>query len=237
MSIKLNIIGRRRPGTTLDEHRHHIRWVHGERVREYVRVHPDLAPRRYVQNVVVDSTFRPSIGMDDPLALNRDFVTQIWMPDLETLQRSRQSDFYNEWLRDDEPQFVDQANVVFLPCFERGIHGADETPQGAWKLFVMMRCTPAGSIDAFDTAWQGAARQAGSLGLRHVQNLVMATASAASPVNAIDELWFASEDDARAHLVEWRRRLNEALVPAGLADPFSFVALIAREDVVHAGSA
>lgn len=236
MTIKLNVVGRRRPDTTLAEHRHYIRHVHGERVLAYIRLDPDAAPRRYVQNTVMDSTYRSGLPADDPLTLNRDFVTQLWLPDLQALHRSRQTAFYQTHLRDDEDRFVDQANVVFLPCSERLIQAGPALP-GSWKLFILMRCVPGASLAAFDTAWWGLAQQCASSAVRHVQNLVMAVASVSSPANGIDEFWFAEEGEARAHLVAWRARLDEVLVEAGLVHPFSFVSLIAREDVVHAGTA
>src|ERR1700694_5333114 len=73
-NLKLNIIGRRRPGTTLAEHRHHIRHVHGKQVLAYIGTEPEHAPRRYVQNAVVDGLFRATAPGSDALALNRDFV-------------------------------------------------------------------------------------------------------------------------------------------------------------------
>jgi hypothetical protein len=54
LALKLMIVGRRRPGTTLAEHRHHIRRVHGELVVQNIAADPANAPRRYVQNPVFD---------------------------------------------------------------------------------------------------------------------------------------------------------------------------------------
>jgi EthD domain len=132
-SLKLNIIGRRRPGMTLAEHRHHIRQVHGELVLRYIRAEPDNAPRRYVQNAVFDGHYRGTAPGTDPFALNRDFVTQVWVTDMSALERSRKTEFYNVHLKDDEPRFVDQSTVVFLEAFHaaaarawrrsRGLHG------------------------------------------------------------------------------------------------------------------
>lgn len=125
LALKLMIVGRRRPGTTLAEHRHHIRRVHGELVVQNIAADPANAPRRYVQNPVFDGTFRAvTAGAADPFALNRDFVTQIWFPDLPSLGRARQSAFYLEKVKHDEDNFVDQASVVFMPVRERVISGA-----------------------------------------------------------------------------------------------------------------
>ena len=51
-AVKLMIIGRRNPTTTLVEHRQHIRHVHGEMVLQYIAQDPTIAPRRYAQNAV-----------------------------------------------------------------------------------------------------------------------------------------------------------------------------------------
>ena len=40
LAVKLIIVGRRRPGTTLAEHRHHIRKVHGELVLQNIAADP-----------------------------------------------------------------------------------------------------------------------------------------------------------------------------------------------------
>jgi hypothetical protein len=44
MSVLLMILGRRRPGQTLADHRQHMRAVHGRLVLEYIAEAPELAP-------------------------------------------------------------------------------------------------------------------------------------------------------------------------------------------------
>jgi EthD domain len=237
MSLKLNIIGRRRAGMTLAEHRHHIRQVHGELVLRYIRAEPENAPRRYVQNAVFDGQYRGTVPDADPFALNRDFVTQVWVTDMAALERSRNTEFYNVHLKDDEPRFVDQATVVFLPSREREVAVNGSVPVGAWKLFTLLQRAPGVEPGAFTAAWAQAANGSRATALRHVQNDVLGRPGAALPADAIDEFWFDSEPAARAQLAAWRVVLHEQLVKTGLATDGSFVALMAREDVVHAGAA
>jgi len=160
LALKLMVVGRRRPGTTLAEHRHHIRRVHGELVVQNIAVDPANAPRRYVQNPVFDGTFRA--GAADPFALNRDFVTQIWFPDLPSMGRARQSAFYLEQVRHDEDNFVDQANVVFMPVRERVIGGAAAPANQRVKLFGFLQRAPGTAPDDFRRAWGTTPWAAGS---------------------------------------------------------------------------
>jgi vanillate O-demethylase ferredoxin subunit len=236
MSLKLNIIGRRRAGMTLAEHRHHIRQVHGELVLRYIRAEPENAPRRYVQNAVFDGQYRATAPGVDPFALNRDFVTQIWLTDMAALERSRKTDFYNLHLKDDEPRFVDTSTVVFLPSREREVSVNGSVPAGAWKLFTLLQRAPGAEAGAFTAAWAEAASRSRSVALRHVQNDVLGRPGSAMPGDAIDEFWFDNESAARAQLAAWQAVLQEQLIRPGLAVGGSFVALMAREDVVHAGA-
>jgi EthD domain len=237
MSLKLNIIGRRRPGMTLAEHRHHIRQVHGELVLGYIRAEPENAPRRYVQNAVFDGQYRATVPGADPFALNRDFVTQVWVTDMAALERSRKTEFYNVHLKDDEPRFVDQPSVVFLPSRERELAVSGSVPVGAWKLFTLLQRAPGIEPGAFTAAWAQAAHRTRVAALRHVQNDVLDRPGSTMAADAIDEFWFDNEPAARAQLAAWRAVLHEHLVQPGLAIDGSFVALMAREDVVHAGTA
>lgn len=238
MALKLNIMGRRRPGTTLAEHRHHIRQVHGERVLEYIRVDAENAPRRYVQNTVVDGRFRAGPAGVDAFALNRDFVTQIWVPDFDALQRSRQTAFYNTHLKDDEDRFVDQANVVFMPSRERVIRAAVHPLGAAWKLFVVVQRAPGVKAETFATAWAAAAAEPVDMGaLQHVQNDVLPVPGVASLADGIDEFWFLDEAAAHVALAAWETHLQARLGLSGLLASGACAALIATEDVVYPGSA
>lgn len=235
MPLKLNIVGRRKPGTTLVNHRHHMRRVHGEAVLEYIRVAPDDAPRRYVQNVVFDAQYRSTSPGSDPFALNRDFVSQVWVDDFAMLAATRSHPFYIANLKDDEDNFVDQATVVFLPCREREIVANASIPETAVKLFVFTRRRDGANPEDHAAAWRGAAEAAGTLPLRHVQNDVVAAANVVPPADAIDEFWLPDEATAYRFLEHWSAVMADALVGPGLVDPDGIMTLLAREDVLYPG--
>jgi vanillate O-demethylase ferredoxin subunit len=235
-ALKLNIIGRRRPGTTLAEHRYYIRNVHGELVLRYIRTDPENAPRRYVQNPVHDDLYRSTMPSNTPLALGCDFVTQVWASDFEALARSRQTDFYKMHLRDDEDLFVDQSSVIFLPSHEREIASSGSLATGAWKLLVLFKRAPGVDPVGFTEVWAKAASGVRAFTQRHVQNDVLGSPGADSPVDAIDEFWLDNEASAHVLLGTWQVVLNEHFFHPGLALPGSLTALIVREDVIHAGA-
>jgi vanillate O-demethylase ferredoxin subunit len=236
LALKLNIIGRRRPGTTPAEHRYYIRNVHGELVLRYIRTDAENAPRRYVQNTVLDGLYCATMASNDTLTLGSDFVTQVWVTDFEALARSRQTDFYKMHLRDDEDMFVDQSSVIFLPSHEREIASSGSLATGAWKLLVLFKRAPGVDPVGFTEVWAKAASGAHVSAQRHVQNDVLEPPDADSPVDAIDEFWFDNEADAHALLGTWQVVLHENLFHPGLALPGSLTALIVREDVIHAGA-
>lgn len=237
LALKLIIVGRRKPGTTLAEHRQHIRRVHGELVLRNIAVDPANAPRRYVQNPVFDGTYRAGPVASERFALNRDFVTQIWFPDLAALARARQSAFYLAHLKADEDNFVDQASVVFTPVRERVLADAAAAPGPRVKLFGFVQRASGVAPDAFAQAWRAAAwsRAGDALPLKHAQNDPLPTPAGPPALDGIDECWYADEAGARAGLKRWQAWVDEALVRPGLAAEGSAFALLTHEDVIHAG--
>jgi vanillate O-demethylase ferredoxin subunit len=176
--------------------------------------------------------------------VGRDFVTQVWAADFASLGRGRETAFYREHLKDDEDQFVDQATVVFLPVRERELFSRAQPPQGAFKLFGLLKRAEGAGPAAFAQAWAEAAAvllaasdfaAAPSTLLRHVQNEVLGRPGSAPPLHGIDEFWFADEAAAREWLLMWRQAVHAALVNQGLAAGGVPLVLLAREDVVHAG--
>ena len=235
--IKLNIIGRRKPGTTLEEHRKHIRMLHGEEVLRYIETDPKNAPLRYVQNVVLDGRYRASRVADDPLALNRDFVTQVWVEDFAALEHSRNTEFYNTRLRDDEDAFVDQANVVFLPCHERILNPGSQGSQGRYKVLVLYRRTKESTSEDFERHCVDAAKRINRATLRHVQNTVLPIPGQTQLlVDTIDEFWTYDKATARSVLREWCNEVETHFIADGLVIEGSLLALLALEDVVYAGN-
>ncbi|WP_028311708.1 EthD domain-containing protein [Derxia gummosa] len=229
--LKLMIVGRRRPGSTLAEHRHHIRHVHGELVLRYIAAEPANAPRRYVQNAVFDGSFRATAPGTDAFALNRDFVTEIWVPDFAALGRSRETAFYRDHLKGDEDNFVDQATVVFMPVRARELR---PVAQAGFKCFGFLRKAPGVDAARFQQAWARAPAFAPALG--HVQNDVLPAPDRPVPADAIDEFWLADEAAARALPAQWQAWVDEALVRPGLALADGSFFLLATEAVLHAGT-
>jgi vanillate O-demethylase ferredoxin subunit len=236
--MKLIITGRRRPGMTLAEHRHHIRHVHGELVLRYIALDPGNAPRRYVQNPVFDGVYRATPPGADPLALQRDFVTQVWFPDLAALARSRGTHFYNEHLKDDEPRFVDNATVALLPVQEQELALRPGALPPQYKLFYFLRRAPAADAAGFARAvatlpqalesWP----EGGHI-RRHVRNEVTSGPAGVPAADLVEEFWFDHEAGARgvlARLLSWSRR---TLVEPALSPEGSEAGLLAQEQVLH----
>jgi hypothetical protein len=238
LALKLMIIGRRKPGTTLAEHRQHIRRVHGELVLQSIAVDPANSPRRYVQNPVIDGTFRTTAPGTDPFALNRDFVTQVWFPDFPSLARARQSPFYLAHLKGDEDNFVDQATVAFVPVRERVVTERGTPTRTSVKLFGFLPRVPEVHHDGFRRAWRVAPWATGAAVTklqRYAQNDTLPTPAGPAPVEGIDEFWFDDEAGARGFLKAWQTWVAESLVRPGLVADGSAFALLAHEDVVHTG--
>jgi hypothetical protein len=238
--LKLMILGRRRPGTSLVENHRHFRWVHGEMVLRYIAADPQNAPRRYVQNAVFDGQYRSSSPGSDPLALNRDFVSQIWFPDFAALARSVQTPFYLQNLKGDEDNFVDQNTVVPLTVREREVLVQHAPPAGGCKLFFCIQRTPDADPEAFRAAWlQGAAALknwpvAGKL-CRYVQNDVIAKPGTTALLDGIDEFWLDDEAAARSLWTQWQAWVRDTLVANGLATASGHFGLLAKEAVLYAG--
>ncbi|MEO5797311.1 MAG: EthD domain-containing protein [Rhodoferax sp.] len=238
--LKLMILGRRRPGTSMVEHRQHIRNVHGEMVLRYIATDPQNAPRRYVQNAVFDGQYRSSAPGSDPFALNRDFVTQIWFPDFGALGRSLQTPFYLQNLKGDEDNFVDQSTVVPLTVREREVVAQRAPLAGACKLFFCIQRAPDADPEAFRAAWQqgAAALQAWPVAAklrRYVQNDAMAKPGTTAPLDGIDEFWLDDEAAARSLWTQWQTWVRDTLVAKGLATASGHFGLLATEAVLYAG--
>lgn len=240
-ALKMLIIGRRKPGMTLVEHRQHIRNVHGALVLRYIAAEPASAPRRYVQNAVFDGSYRSTSPASDPLALNRDFVTQVWFPDLATLQNSVKTPFYLDNLKGDESNFVDQSTVVLMPSREREVVARRPVAAGAYKLFVLLQRAPGVEGAAFNAAWRQTADSLKAFPsaakiTRHVQNESALPPGAPSALTGVDEFWMDSEASAQALLSEYLAWGRSALVAKGLVTEGGYSALLATELVLHAGA-
>lgn len=239
--LKLMITGRRKPGTTLAEHRQHIRQVHGELVLAYIAADPANAPRRYAQNAVFDGSYRSTTPGTDPFSLNRDFVTEVWFPDFAALQRSVKTPFYLQKLKGDEDNFVDQPNVVATPMREREVLARGPTPASGCKLFVMVQRAPGVDAAAFTAAWTQTAASFNALTAaarvtRYVQNEPAVPPGVPTLLAGIDEFWLEDEADAQALQGQFQAWIRTALVAKGLVADTGYSVLLAREQLLYAGA-
>jgi EthD domain len=236
--IKLMILGRRKGGTTLAEHRHHILNVHGQKVLHYIKIFPDKTPQRYVQNEVFDGTFRANAPNNDPFTLNRDFVTQVWFDDFVQVSAATSTPFYLEDLRPDEDNFVEQSTVVRLPVMPRIIKTSKSAPP--IKLFVFFKRADGIDLDSFQQAWSDctSALSASAMNAnihQHVQNRVIAKPNAPTLVDGIDEIWL--EDESTAQIVGnyFQKYFIENLVANGIVQKDTSFRLLAHESVLFEG--
>jgi hypothetical protein len=188
MSIKLMMCGRRRAGQTRRDHQRHMQDIHGSLVLNYIATDPDNAPRGYVQNHAIDTTFAQAVSSHPAFGLGFDFVTEVWFPDLATAKASRETPYYLERLMPDEPQMVDTVNVVGLPFAETEIQPA-VIADHAIKLFVVM---PKDAVVPQDTIEAARANMPETLG--YIRNLALVP----GPIGAIDVFRFADTESAYA---------------------------------------
>lgn len=222
MTIKTMIFGRRRPGLTLAEHRSHMKDIHGGLVLDYIRLHPDEAPRRYVQNHAFDGIYSASDTRVGVFTLGLDFVTEVWFPDLATAKASRETPYYIERLRPDEPQMVDDSTVFALPVTEDVVRMPGEPHDGRAKVFVVWHGEPSFAADASDPL-----RAIFASAPAHCRNLPVFP----SPVHAIDAFFLADEAAAVAFAQSVRDAISSELPAAASGVTIT----VAREHVLHAG--
>ena len=237
--IKMMIVGRRRGGMTRRELHAYMADVHGPMVVNYIELQPEAAPQRYVQNHVFDSAYRALAERYEPFALNRDFVTQVWFDNPACAEASLTTSFYLDQLRPDEARFVEQASVAQLPVLEHELLAAGRTDYSS-KTLVFLKRAATVSRDSFLAACQQATRalRSGSAvsgaGIgRWVHNECVQRPDRDAPVDAIEEIWLAS-DAAACGLGAQMVTLFETEM-ADLIEPGSTCLLLAHEHVLFAG--
>ncbi|MGV2126552.1 EthD domain-containing protein [Agrobacterium vitis] len=220
MTIKLLICGRRRLGQTLAEHRTHMKDHHGKLVLDYIAHDPVKAPKRYVQNHAFDGVYFGGEPQGKALAIGVDFVTEVWAEDLADLKASRETPFYLQNLKPDEPEMVDDTTLIGTPCSEETIIPV-HPHEGAVKVFLAWfgeTLAANAVVDATGTSSHGL--------LGYCRN----TPLFPSPLGAIDEYWLPNEAAGIAFATACRDAIN-SLRP----DDTHFSLTIAREYVLHAG--
>jgi EthD domain len=241
--MKLMILGRRRGGMTLTQVHRYLLEVHGVMVVRYIHERPDETPRRYVQDHVFDSSFRPAGNDAAPFTMPRDFITHVWFDDPAQAAASLQASFYGEQLRPDEDRFVDQASVVRLTVAEHELFSGDISGDGS-KLFVFHRTAAGVPVDALAAAtqarWEPLFKDSAHGIARLVRNNVMVrpgTPPADLPgVDLVDEVWLKDAAAARALGARWQEGVDASALQSLLAPQSGFV-MLAREHVLFAGRA
>lgn len=217
MSVKLMMCGRRRAGQTRRDNQHHMKEVHGSLVLNYIATDPDNAPRGYVQNHAIDSTFAQGEPSPAAFVLGFDFITEVWFPDLASAKASRETAYYLERLMPDEPRMVDTANVLGLPFAETEIQPATIV-DNAIKLFIVMAKD---AVVAQDTIDDARANMPETLG--YSRNIALVP----GPIGAIDVFRFADTDSAYSFAEAYRQALP---LGAGQQDA---VMVIAKEFLLY----
>lgn len=160
--------------------------IHGSLVLHYIATDPDNAPRGYVQNHAVDSTFTGNEAPHPAFTLGFDFITEVYFPDLGAAKASRETAFYLEKLMPDEPQMVDTANVLGLPFTETHIQ-PNSVSDNAFKLFVVMTKDGVVPSETIESARQN---------LPKTQGYTRNVAAVPGPIGAIDVFRFSDVDSA-----------------------------------------
>ena len=176
----------RKDGISEEQFNQHWLHVHGELARHMPGVH------RYFQNHIRERLYEvrpfPSHEVGG--------ISQQWFDDISAMERCERSPEYAAVKRD-IPNFQGAITILVLQG-----EGSREVPEHAAKLLVLWRARG----DARPQSPQGA--------LAYVHNRVVDRAHPVSanvpsgqvPVDAMDELWFASRDELRAWFASARGR-------------------------------
>jgi len=113
--VKLIVCAKRKPGITREEFGRYWRESHGPLVKsvsEFIR-----HVRKYVQCHIVNSAV--------PLGTSSDYdgVAELWLDNLDELNKAFTEPRYLEIIRRDELKFADIANCVSIVTEELTIHG------------------------------------------------------------------------------------------------------------------
>jgi hypothetical protein len=213
MSVKLILTGRRRPGQTPEAHRRHMHDMHGRLVLDYIAADPGNAPRRYVQNHVLEASLSPG----------RDFVTELSFPDAAAIDASRQTEFYLTHLMPDEPNMVDPASVIGMVTREEP---ALTGPGLGFKVIFLHRAAPGLGREAFEAGW-AALDTPWPRSRSHVLS--------PGPIDGMDAVRLPTATAASEFASSEGRRWRARLAAAGLIAEGSSDLLIAREHVLFDG--
>jgi hypothetical protein len=206
--------------------------VHGALVLDYISQDPVNAPRRYVQNHVFDGWYGTGELGSSPLALNRDFMTEVWFSDPATAKASRETPFYLERLRDDEADMVDNKTVIGMPIREKLVSTSPSVTACQTKVFALLPWAAEVTSGSFEAAWGVALSKAPLKAARqHVCNQPVAK----TPIDWIDSFWLPDESAAYEFAENYAREVLGPLEEAGVVVRGGGNILLAREYVLYAG--
>ncbi|AJQ95695.1 EthD domain-containing protein [Gynuella sunshinyii] len=228
--FKTMITGRRRPAQTLVAHRRHMKDVHAPLVLDYRNHDPEYAPLRYVQNHVFDGCFAAGAPAQNPLALHRDFLTEIYFRDGQTAKESRQRPYYFAQLQDDEDNMVDQTSVVGLTAIEEQIFTSEQAADCRTKIFILMRQPESVAAEHFHAVLEEQINSVMAGATQHMRNRVMT-----GPVNRVDAFWVADDAQAYALVEAIQQHILIPMTNDHLITQNDAMVLLAHEYVLYPG--
>jgi hypothetical protein len=230
MSVLLMILGRRRPGQLLADHRQHMRSVHGGLVLEYIARAPEQAPRHYVQNHAYDGIFAPGDPAVDLLARGYDFMTEIGFASMAGLGASLQTEFYRDKLTPDEALMVDGPRVVGTPFGMTEISAAPApatAPQ--YKVFAVFAAT--GDQNALR---ESLAQHVTRAGLAEQARLRRQHALVPAKLDMVDTFWLPDAAAASSLAQSYKAEVIDPMIAAGDIPASGAALVLAQEIPLHA---
>jgi hypothetical protein len=232
MSVLLMIMGRRRPGQSLADHRHHMQFVHGQLVLDYIAQAPGQAPRHYVQNHAYDGMFAAGDPAVDLLARSYDFMTEIGFETMAQVGASMQTPYYREKLTPDEALMVDMPRGVGTPFSMTEISVAPQAEQAqtpAIKVFGVF-ATPSDPQALRESLAHHVARS----GLAEQARLRRQHALVPAKLDTVDTFWLPDAAGANRFATTYKAEVIDPMIAAGDIAAQGAAILLAREITLHA---
>lgn len=145
--FKFIIGGRRRPGMTHREYLRYAQVQHGGKVM----AEPNMSLRQYRQNHILDS----ASGTREhgcPSLPDFDSFSELWFDDAAGMQAAISSEYYQNIIKPDEPEFTDDHRILVMATEEFEID-VKARRNGRLKLMRFLRRAADVSYDAFLQAW------------------------------------------------------------------------------------
>jgi hypothetical protein len=236
MSVLLMIMGRRRPGQSLADHRQHMQFVHGQLVLDYIAQAPEQAPRHYVQNHAYDGIFAAGDPAVDLLARGYDFMTEIGFETMAQVGASMQTPYYREKLIPDEALMVDPPRGFGTPFAMHEISAAPEAEQApeteralAIKVFGVFAAT-----NDQQALREGLAHHVKQSGLAEQARLRRQHALVPAKLDTVDTFWLPDAAAANRLATSYKAEVIDPMIAAGAIAANGAALILAREINMHA---